>query len=204
MLVTHFMDEAEALCDRVAVMRAGRLVDIGTPADLISRHARWATVRFELAGATGPAPAARPGVREVRRDGGAVEVHGDRGMVAYVCAELVAQRPRCRTTCAVVMPDLGGRAGRPAVRGGGGRAPRSPRTGAGRTAGATGRLVAAELRLVLREPLVLAFVFAFPVVTVLVIAGSFASRRRPVSAAWTRPTGTSRRTWPWSSPRSGW
>ena len=41
--------------------------------------------------------------------------------------------------------------------------------------GATGRLIAAELRLVLREPLVLAFVFAFPVVTVLVIAGSFAS-----------------------------
>jgi ABC-2 type transport system permease protein len=35
------------------------------------------------------------------------------------------------------------------------------------------RLVRTELRLVLREPLVLAFVFAFPVVTVLVIAGSF-------------------------------
>lgn len=36
-------------------------------------------------------------------------------------------------------------------------------------------LVGAELRLVLREPLVLAFVFAFPIVTVLVIAGSFDS-----------------------------
>lgn len=36
-----------------------------------------------------------------------------------------------------------------------------------------GRLIRAELRLVLREPLVLAFVFVFPVVTVLVIAGSF-------------------------------
>jgi ABC-2 type transport system permease protein len=35
------------------------------------------------------------------------------------------------------------------------------------------KLVRTELRLVLREPLVLAFVFAFPVVTVLVIAGSF-------------------------------
>jgi hypothetical protein len=34
-------------------------------------------------------------------------------------------------------------------------------------------LVGSELRLVLREPLVLAFVFAFPIVTVLVIAGSF-------------------------------
>ena len=36
-----------------------------------------------------------------------------------------------------------------------------------------GRLVRTELKLVLREPLVLAFVFAFPIVTVLVIAGSF-------------------------------
>lgn len=36
------------------------------------------------------------------------------------------------------------------------------------------RLIRAELRLVLREPLVLAFVFAFPIVTVLVLAGSFA------------------------------
>jgi ABC-2 type transport system permease protein len=35
------------------------------------------------------------------------------------------------------------------------------------------KLIRAELRLVLREPLVLAFVFAFPIVTVLVIAGSF-------------------------------
>ncbi|MGI9118935.1 MAG: ABC transporter permease, partial [Acidimicrobiales bacterium] len=35
------------------------------------------------------------------------------------------------------------------------------------------KLVRTELRLVLREPLVLAFVFAFPIVTVLVIAGSF-------------------------------
>lgn len=40
-------------------------------------------------------------------------------------------------------------------------------------AGAALRLIRAELRLVLREPLVLAFVFAFPVITVLVIAGSF-------------------------------
>ncbi|MFN2608904.1 MAG: ABC transporter permease [Acidimicrobiales bacterium] len=37
----------------------------------------------------------------------------------------------------------------------------------------TFKLIRTELRLVLREPLVLAFVFAFPVVTVLVIAGSF-------------------------------
>jgi ABC-2 type transport system permease protein len=40
---------------------------------------------------------------------------------------------------------------------------------------ATAKLVRSELRLVLREPMVLAIVFAFPVVTVLVIAGSFSA-----------------------------
>jgi ABC-2 type transport system permease protein len=49
-----------------------------------------------------------------------------------------------------------------------------------RQPGATvARLIRTELRLVLREPLVLAFVFAFPVVTVLVIAGSFAAEDAP-------------------------
>ncbi|MEU4669763.1 ABC transporter ATP-binding protein [Amycolatopsis sp. NPDC023774] len=33
-LVTHFMDEAERLCDRVAVFAAGRIVATGTPAEL--------------------------------------------------------------------------------------------------------------------------------------------------------------------------
>ncbi|WIX80685.1 ABC transporter ATP-binding protein [Amycolatopsis carbonis] len=33
-LVTHFMDEAERLCDRVAVFDAGRIVATGTPAEL--------------------------------------------------------------------------------------------------------------------------------------------------------------------------
>jgi ABC-2 type transport system ATP-binding protein len=34
-LTTHYMDEAEVLCDRVAVMDAGRVLEVGAPADLI-------------------------------------------------------------------------------------------------------------------------------------------------------------------------
>jgi ABC-2 type transport system permease protein len=41
------------------------------------------------------------------------------------------------------------------------------------------RLVRRELRLVLREPIVLAFVFAFPVITVLVVAGAFTAEDAP-------------------------
>ncbi|MFI6595807.1 ABC transporter ATP-binding protein [Nonomuraea sp. NPDC050536] len=36
-LVTHFMDEAEALCDRIAVVDAGRVIAEGSPRELIAR-----------------------------------------------------------------------------------------------------------------------------------------------------------------------
>lgn len=39
-LVTHFMDEAERLCDRVAVIDAGRVVAVDSPAALAARAAR--------------------------------------------------------------------------------------------------------------------------------------------------------------------
>ena len=103
LLVTHFMDEAEALCDSVVVLRAGRVVDAGTPRELVDRNAPWATVRFSWPGDRPWPP--QPGVSDVRRDGGVLEVHGDRGMVAYVCAELVRQG-RVPDDLAVVMPDL--------------------------------------------------------------------------------------------------
>src|ERR1700746_370820 len=41
------------------------------------------------------------------------------------------------------------------------------------------RLVRAELRLMTREPLVLTFVFAFPIVTMLIIGGAFGTRPDP-------------------------
>src|SRR5689334_24311304 len=43
-LTTHLMEEAEKLCDRVAIIERGRIVDIGTPAELIRRHAPEQTV----------------------------------------------------------------------------------------------------------------------------------------------------------------
>ncbi|WP_291983652.1 ABC transporter ATP-binding protein [Luteitalea sp.] len=37
-LTTHLMEEAERLCDRVAIVDHGRVIDIGTPAALVRRH----------------------------------------------------------------------------------------------------------------------------------------------------------------------
>src|SRR5438876_2324640 len=37
-LTTHLMEEAERLCDRVAIIDRGRIVDIDTPAALVARH----------------------------------------------------------------------------------------------------------------------------------------------------------------------
>ena len=92
LLVTHEMDEAEALCGQVVVMRAGRVIDAGAPADLVERHASTAVVRFSL-----PDPPAGlldevrrlDGVREVTRSGALVTVRGHRRIVAYAGAVLV-------------------------------------------------------------------------------------------------------------------
>ena len=91
LLVTHFTDEAEALCDRLVVLEAGRVLDSGTPRELVDRHGRWATVSFTSGAATTLAQelSHTPGVRDSRATDGRVELHGARSMVAYVGAELV-------------------------------------------------------------------------------------------------------------------
>ena len=43
-LTTHLMEEAERLCDRVAIIDHGRIVDIDTPAALVRRHCPERTV----------------------------------------------------------------------------------------------------------------------------------------------------------------
>jgi ABC-2 type transport system ATP-binding protein len=48
LLTTHYMDEAQALADRVAVMSGGRIVAGGTPADLGGRDSAQARIRFAL------------------------------------------------------------------------------------------------------------------------------------------------------------
>jgi ABC-2 type transport system ATP-binding protein len=48
LLTTHYMDEAQVLADRVAVMSGGRIVAEGTPSDLGGRASAQARIRFAL------------------------------------------------------------------------------------------------------------------------------------------------------------
>jgi ABC-2 type transport system ATP-binding protein len=49
LLTTHYLDEAQQLADRVAVIRAGRIVSLGTPAELIG-ETRKTEIRFRRDG----------------------------------------------------------------------------------------------------------------------------------------------------------
>jgi ABC-2 type transport system ATP-binding protein len=45
-LTTHLMEEAERLCDRVAIIEHGRLIEVGTPDELVHKHCPERTVVF--------------------------------------------------------------------------------------------------------------------------------------------------------------
>jgi ABC-2 type transport system ATP-binding protein len=50
-MTTHLMEEAERLCDRVAIIEHGKIVEIGTPEDLVRRHCPERTVLLATADA---------------------------------------------------------------------------------------------------------------------------------------------------------
>ncbi len=52
-LTTHLMEEAERLCDRVAVIEHGRLIEMGTAGELVARHCPERTVHFSSDGEVG-------------------------------------------------------------------------------------------------------------------------------------------------------
>jgi ABC-2 type transport system ATP-binding protein len=57
LLTTHYMDEAERLCDRVAVIDQGLIIALGSPSELIARLGGDHIVEFALEGNEPPVPA---------------------------------------------------------------------------------------------------------------------------------------------------
>lgn len=75
-LTTHYMEEADSLCDRIAIIDRGKIVAIGTPEELKGRVGQE-VLEFEFSSGTEEAVAAAvarikniPNVREVRRGSG--------------------------------------------------------------------------------------------------------------------------------------
>ena len=50
-LTTHLMEEAERLCDRVAIIEHGKIIDMGSPEELVRRHCPMRTVLLATANA---------------------------------------------------------------------------------------------------------------------------------------------------------
>ena len=77
-LTTHLMEEAERLCDRVALIEHGRLIEMGTPRELVERHCPERSVVFTSNG-TGIAERLREltGVRSASSDGSTHTLQGE-------------------------------------------------------------------------------------------------------------------------------
>jgi len=75
LITTHYMDEAERLCDRVAVVDRGKVIALGTPAELIASLGGQQVIAAQLDGALADGElTALPGVHRVSRAGGVVSL----------------------------------------------------------------------------------------------------------------------------------
>jgi ABC-2 type transport system ATP-binding protein len=87
LLSSHILAEVEALCDRVSIVRAGRVVDTGTLADL--RHLTRTSIEAELAGPPNGL-AGLAGVHSVRTEGNRVHCEVDTDRLDAVLAALTS------------------------------------------------------------------------------------------------------------------
>jgi ABC-2 type transport system ATP-binding protein len=79
LLTTHYMDEAERLCDRLAIVDHGEIIAEGTPSELIERLGGHHVVEFDASGNSSDGTALSvwrtlPGVESVRHDDGLVSL----------------------------------------------------------------------------------------------------------------------------------
>jgi ABC-2 type transport system ATP-binding protein len=76
LLTTHYMEEAEELCDRVAVMDHGRVLELGTVPELIGRRFHELSVRFDdIPDLEASTLEGLPGVTRLVRDDGVAALY---------------------------------------------------------------------------------------------------------------------------------
>lgn len=104
-LVTHFMDEAERLCDRLAVIDRGSVIATGSPAELIADHQHGVTITFTTDRQDLGFLDSVTGVTTIERNGQLVEVTGTPSAPAHLGHALV-ERGIVPDDMAVVRPSL--------------------------------------------------------------------------------------------------
>ena len=71
LLTTHYMEEAEVLCDRLAIMDHGKILAMGTVNELVANRFKDRSVRFdEIAAITDEQLTGLPGVESIKHDDG--------------------------------------------------------------------------------------------------------------------------------------
>ena len=91
-LTTHLMEEAERLCDRVAIIDHGRIVDVGTPAELVRRHCPARTVVVVTDDTTAAEHfRAIAHVESVSREGSQITVRGKGGELVTRVIQCLAE-----------------------------------------------------------------------------------------------------------------
>jgi ABC-2 type transport system ATP-binding protein len=93
LLVTHFMEEAERLCDRLAVIDAGAVAALGTPAGLIAEISAEQRIRFRPSQPLDDdVLTALPEVSQVLHHGGQLEVVGTGNLLHAVTSVLATRQ----------------------------------------------------------------------------------------------------------------
>lgn len=69
LLTTHYIEEVERLCDRVIILRAGRIVADGSPAELVARASGMSTIVVDVEGDVDLQPLLRAGAAPLGKEG---------------------------------------------------------------------------------------------------------------------------------------
>ena len=75
LLTTHYMEEAQHLCDRVAIMDHGRILELDTPVGMVRRHFQDVAIEFQDGSSDLDAYRGLPGVTTVTLEGGRITLY---------------------------------------------------------------------------------------------------------------------------------